>query len=378
MKVLSLFSMIFVFSLASFGYEVDQFTRRDKTPKDSTAILDAEIQRRLAEALKTANSSSYKCNGDSKAKDESRINLFNALRRQFESITPVGTLEKFVTKNPKISKRHLELSESIYSQEKKHSPILKKAGVTDVITVNGVQIGADKLGHFFDEGNTVYTQNFKNSYEEQKYRFGLFHSIDDENRDHGILTTGVFSYADIAANYGGHRFWEKICGYPNKNTDKADLENFKQFRCFKNSYVFCSPETGDWTLNPNQKFTLKDYVTPAWDESINCSLYDSDVAESVYKQMNNRAHLYKGNPIQPCPAEPKKCLQFQRSYTSDVADKLTSPLCKKIIEATKSQKPIDKKEKFSYDVEYYKELEQQKQREEELRKKGVAPRRSVS
>lgn len=357
MKRMLFFSVFILIFSSAFGYEVDQFTRRDEIPQDSTAVLDQEVQERLAAAVKKANGGflHFKCNGDFESRKESRLAIVSQIIDQLTTSKPIGVIEKFADKNPKIKKRVIPFQDSIYKDAKKYSKILNTAETTSVITLNGVQIGIDKLGHFFDQGFLGYRETFTSSNEKQKYLGGLTQSRRMEEDDYGSLTTGVFSYGDISANYDGQRFWEKLCGRENNDTSESDKQNIKKFGCKKDAYLQCDPNTGDWVLNPHQQFTFKDFVTPAWDESINCSLYSEDAKEFVSNEMNKRAFYYKGNVHQPCPAEPQKCIQFQKNYPSFVTEKLTSPVCLKIIAANNKKVKIDPQEKFKYGIEDYKE-----------------------
>ena len=266
-------------------------------------------------------------------------------------MTPIGLLEKWAKTTSAVPKRTIPAEDSIYGEAQKKFKILKNYGIAPVLNVSGTQIGADKLGHFFDEGYTLYLLNYKTQTDSEKYRNGLRHSIDGENQEFGAITTGVFSYADVSANYGGQKFWEKVCGNANKDTRPEDLEFMRTNRCKKDAYVLCDNKTGDWILNPHENFTLKDYVTPAWDESINCSLYEPEIVSGVYKAMNLNAFSYQGNPRQPCPAEPQKCIDFQSQYPAHAAKLLTSPVCKKIIEAAKTKNAIPPEQIFNYSLD---------------------------
>lgn len=339
----------------SFAYEVDQFTNRDQKPKDSTDLIDQEIKKRLTTAIENANSGwlTYSCNGDKNDKKESRMKLFRSIREELTTGSPVGLLEKFATKKKKISKRNVSFEESIYKDASKFSKILKVYEATSVISVNGVEIGADKLGHFFDQGYGIYLSNYKAQTEAQKYYNGLSGGKSMENNEFGLLTTGIYSYGDMAANYEGHKFWEKLCGSTNEDTSQVDRDHISLYRCHKDAYIQCDIQTGKWILNPKQNFTLRDYVNTAWDESINCSMYSSEAAPIVTKELTRKVHFYKGNPKQPCPAEPKKCLTLPQIYNSPASMFITSPICKKIIEADLSGETISPDEKFNYDLEEY-------------------------
>ncbi|MBC7419996.1 MAG: hypothetical protein H7328_04645 [Bdellovibrio sp.] len=339
--------ILILMGLTSFAeaYEVDNFTRRDEVPKDSIEILDKEINSRIDKALKKANAGFFRdnCNSEDKVKrSESRLKLFTELKEFLvnDSIAN-GELEEFAKDNAQVAKRKISFDESIYSSVKKF-PILKRFGVAPVINVNRVQIGTDKLGHFFNQGYSIYLNNAKRPSYDDRASIGFLDSLESETSLYGLQTTGVKSYADMSANYDGQRFWEKLCGFP-KTKDST--------RCEPDAYLQCNTD-GKWGLNLKQKFTLKDYVTSAWDEAINCSSFDPDNAEGIFNKMNKTAFTYKGNPLQPCPAEPQKCVEILEKYKS-VGKKTINPICRNVGKSLKENKPIDATTRFNYSYVMY-------------------------
>jgi len=116
------------------------------------------------------------------------------------------------------------------------------------IEVAGVRIGTDKLTHFFSEGWMSYGW----------YRAGIAKGLSPEEAELraikrgvllersvlGMATSGVFSPADLEANYQGMRFFRGLC-----DTDSPALK--------------LEPE--GWRLI--RPFDLADHVSPEWDES---------------------------------------------------------------------------------------------------------------
>lgn len=346
------FWFLFSFCNLAFAYEVDNFTDRSKKPKESLEILDLEIQKRLTLAINKANSGfpKWKCNGDEEDRYESRVKLFEAIKSQLENNEAIGKIEDWARKSPTVPKRMVEKRKSIYATSLQTSKILNFFGVAPVITLNGHQIGTDKLGHFFNEGYTLYQGNFKASTEFDKYNSGFLKSEDKEISSHGIRTTNVFSYSDVVANHEGQRFWEKICGFPNKDTSKLEIEHMKTYRCKSDAYVTCDIKSGNWQLNPSVQFSFKDYVNTGWDEAINCSLYAPEMAPFVTKELSLRAKENKVNPKQPCPVDPTKCYELEDRYKA-YRRLAISPVCRRIINDKASKIAIPKTEAFIYDID---------------------------
>jgi hypothetical protein len=113
--------------------------------------------------------------------------------------------------------------------------------------VHGICIGADKLGHFFEEGFgyfRIMTAGGGTSADAQNVGHGLEMGIQ------GLATTGVFSNADLAANLAGSKFY-------------ADL--------------MAAPST--------LKFAVKNYITDKWNEQSNPSFYESGLADIVWNNL---------------------------------------------------------------------------------------------
>lgn len=116
--------------------------------------------------------------------------------------------------------------------------------VGSVVKIHGLCIGADKLGHFFDQGydyfsatppsgsKTADTANIGRAME-----IGQF----------GLAATGVFSNADQVANHAGMQFYKDL----EKDPDKY-------------------------------KFSIKNYITDQWNEQSNPSFYEPQIGGVVW------------------------------------------------------------------------------------------------
>lgn len=107
-----------------------------------------------------------------------------------------------------------------------------------VVWKNGVPlyIGMDKIGHFFEQGYTCY---------EKGYDECIKMCINSENTYYGLLSSGVYSYADIYANLQGLKIWQQL--------------SEKHYTCSSTTCV------------KNEYIRLEDYIDEFWDESINPS-----------------------------------------------------------------------------------------------------------
>lgn len=173
-----------------------------------------------------------------------------------------------------------------------------------IVRIGDVVVGDDKLGHFLQVGYAMYyAVNKKNDprfrdirslsqkaaeFAVDDYKFiresrlqgeSLVMAFADfqENTQWGMEATMVKSYTDIASNYGGYLFWSRLT-----DGDKP------YFTCDRDHWV--RVVDFDW----------RDYVTPAWDEAINCNDYASEIEDQVAQQILLRG---KGR----CPVAPNVC-----------------------------------------------------------------------
>jgi Domain of unknown function (DUF4157) len=112
--------------------------------------------------------------------------------------------------------------------------------------VNNICIGSDKLGHFFQQGYQYFTiahtagQNTSNA-----VAFGQ----GTEAGRFGLVTTGVYSNADLAANRKGLDFYNSLAA------------------------------------NPNLTFDIASYINADWSEVNNPNFYEASVGEVVWRNL---------------------------------------------------------------------------------------------
>jgi hypothetical protein len=140
-----------------------------------------------------------------------------------------------------------------------------------VIKLNNILVGTDKLGHFFQQGYQCYRENWDDHF---LYKFdeavkalkvvqGPNPMPEDrparvygwamETGGFGLLTTGVYSKGDQAANLSGRQFWKDLAADP-----------------------------------ANYVFDIRKYVGPPWNEESNPSLYADGVGQPVWDVLLSR------------------------------------------------------------------------------------------
>ena len=274
--IASLFAFSAAFSAAFFAafpahaYEVDNFTGRNALlsgpeAADALPALDAKINQIIERAIEIANTESPgHCN---------RVMLRQEVAR-WTGPDPISFLEFWATFTKSVKQSKVALEDSIYAGVPfKESPGMWFAGIGRSLNLNGHIVGTDKIGHFFMQG----LDYFKRVQLEGESLDTVLRTEHGEDGVWGLKMTGVKSYADMAANYQGYRFWSEL--YMGAKP-----------------YARCEQERR-WVRA--RTFTWADYVSDAWDEAINCSEYNPALAARVRKALDARGLK--------CPIDLKRC-----------------------------------------------------------------------
>jgi hypothetical protein len=80
---------------------------------------------------------------------------------------------------------------------------------SNIIKVAGCLVGTDKIDHFFDQGYAYWRVSTYG----QDDRRAVDYGVASELGWYGIAVAGVFSYADLRANWAGYRFFKNLGGY---------------------------------------------------------------------------------------------------------------------------------------------------------------------
>jgi hypothetical protein len=180
--------------------------------------------------------------------------------------------------------------------------------LSDVVNINGHLIGLDKMGHFFAEGWQYFELT---QYENHTIEQALAWGKEQEAGKFGYSTTGIFSFADLVANFNGWRFWNKVL-LKEDDPLKGVLANF-----FNRPYITCDLQIIASIKNKkivkaweyNSRFDLSDYVDGTWDEGNNCNSYeDPFIEEKVTLRTKNV------DPDFSCPFIAEYCLESQEKY----------------------------------------------------------------
>ena len=235
--------------------EVDSFTGRHALA-DAGPFLNQVVNVWMEEAVVEANRPPLLPALQTKAQGCDRDRLMKALEDRLAGYL-VGQLEDFAENSTAIETIRTPLERSIYRDfdftESPTVALTRRLGV--LLRIGDVYLGSDKLGHFFTEGRT-YLDHYVEGGERSVLRYGDL----TEHTYYGGITTGIYSYADLAANLNGLRFWNAVFA---EHPDPLHPERPVR------PYMRC--EQGRW--HRVRAFDWNDYVDPAWDEALNCNAY---------------------------------------------------------------------------------------------------------
>jgi hypothetical protein len=308
-----------MWSQAGMAAEIDSVTPRKLKLDDGLAMINEIINQRMHEGIKNANAyREYIEEIDEYLETDNDCDedvLYSELRKAiFQSYTIAWGLKGYeldLQLRSLLSRQSysLSLNDSIYRDiDYLEGFSLKLKELSDVVNIDGHLVGLDKMGHFFAEGWQYFelTRDDGQSIE-QAVEWGR----QQEAGKYGYITTGIFSFADLAANLNGWRFWNKVL------LDEGDPLKGGLANLFNRPYVTCDIQIIDSIKNmkvvreweSNARFDLSDYIDGAWDEGNNCNSYADPIIENkVMARIKNIDADFS------CPVKPAYCMQAREKY----------------------------------------------------------------
>jgi hypothetical protein len=154
-------------------------------------------------------------------------------------------------------------------------------GVGRTIRLADVLVGSDKLGHFFSQGLKYYATFLMGAGEAAVVARGAY----NERWIFGSLTTGVYSNADLVANYEGYLFYRGL---------------------FEDGVVADRPalvrREGSRTT-VTRPFRWRDHVNDYWDEALNPSAFAPALAGFMRQRLPVLCDEYRKAPARFVPRD---------------------------------------------------------------------------
>ena len=251
------------FTVSTFALETDQFFAWGQPLEDETDMVNAKVNLEISRVLDEIN-------GRRGWRDLSCHRLVRKIK---------GRFRMFIFTDLELWAVNTALLDRIPSTADGEARFVRGSVYRDLtfidlaswlphsptIRINDVRLGTDKFAHFFSEGWWYYRfyrkarRNGKDP-EEAEAR-AINRGILSEKTILGKTSSGVFSPADLEANYQGMRFLVGLCEGGEPALERSDE---------------------GWRLSA--PFDFRDYVSPEWDESYQPSMYTKRVWSKVRRR----------------------------------------------------------------------------------------------
>jgi hypothetical protein len=232
--------------------ETDQFYAWDRELDDSTDMLNAKVNAEIQITLERLNAkpawAGRKCHEVAKRIDRHfRLLIFHDLELWANNTSLIARIPATPEEELRYRREYLYSNHALVDPGTWMPP-------SPTIEAAGVRFGTDKLTHFFSEGWFSYGWYRKAIQKgltpEEAQRRAIKHGITLERSVLGTGASGVFSPADLEANYSGMEFFIALC------TDESP-----------------GLQHGEHGWELSEPFDFRRQVSPEWDESYQPSVY---------------------------------------------------------------------------------------------------------
>ena len=245
------------------AYETDPYTHRERTVADSLVVLDREVNATLDRLA------------SSWSRGEREWRFVMTVYWRIGGPNFEDKLERWAMESPEIERIEFKRGESLIDDfPALIARVARIFNVGPIINLNGVYIGTDKIGHFLSQGRKFY-QRYRRLGDEA---LAMRRSVRTETGLFGRWTTGVYSNADLVANYEGYLFYRGL---------------------FHDDIVAGKPAVFRWQDGKpvrQRRFTWADHVNEFWDEGLNPNVYHKALLPHVEKRLLRLCDDYARRP----------------------------------------------------------------------------------
>ena len=306
-KILIAVAMLFSWSAARAA-EADHYTLREGQIADITAEVNKLANEGLGRAIEDLNVAGG-CNDSRKSEEQ----LYDRLTDIFSNHKK-GQLVNTILSGD-IPRTIIPLKESIYSEWSIWNGFLlgrkgaakSPLALFPLIKIGDTVVGVDKLEHMFGMGLRYFK---KHHLEERPLVSVLKGGIFSEKTFLGgnMLATGVFSYADLSANFNGMRFWNHML---QKRDDVLGAQHNA------GPYLVC--REGKWAKNEERPIDFRTYIDPSMQESMNCSKFATSAGARKFQQALAAMQSRDKSRIFTCPENPGLMDETAKKYEVEIA-----------------------------------------------------------
>ena len=253
-RIIFLICFTLLFSVSAMALETDNFLMWGRELEEATLDVNSYIENKIQHELNQINR---------KHEDKDCEIVRDKLIKSFRGFI-THPMEHWIeaTLGPaKVFPSEEEFSEedyfamSIYATHK--FDVSKYFSLSRNININGIYIGTDKFSHWMSTGARYY-KKYENALkrgksEEDAFRSAINYGIFLDRFVLGGVSSGVFSFGDLEANFQGLLLNRNFCRVGEQNYLKFDGRN--------------------WIMT--RKIDVRDYVNPNWDETYNPSVFSA-------------------------------------------------------------------------------------------------------
>jgi len=270
MDLLKAFIITFYFiSFNAFSLETDNFLTWGRELQDSSNDINKYINKKAIDTLEGLNLKrrSFTCEQvRNKVIMSFRGFITHPMEHWIEST--LGSKKVFPSEQDYSDVDYFMMS--IYGTPK--FDVSKYFSLSRNININGIYLGTDKLSHWMSTGERyyqVYKRHIKKGRsEEVAFQKAINYGVFLDRFILGGVSSGVFSFGDLEANFQGLLLNRQFCRVP-KDSRYLKYEN------------------GRWVLQ--RKIDVRDYVNPNFDETFNPSIFSAlkwDKVKENFKKEN--------------------------------------------------------------------------------------------
>jgi hypothetical protein len=235
------------------GYETDPYTNRLEPLADSAPVLNREVNLALQDVL---------ARHDHERREEQ---IAAAVFHRLGGYYWVDHIERWAMNSAEVEKLPTPRWHSVYRGLPLYATRISGLfGIGPSFRIGDTLVGTDKLGHFFSQGRKFW-RRWRRMQDETR---AAAHSAFTERAIFGAPMTGIYSNADLVANYEGYRFYRDLFEDDAQSGKPALLrwqgDHWQQQRPF------------DWN----------DYVDAYWDEALEPNAYDHLLAPVMHKRLH--------------------------------------------------------------------------------------------
>lgn len=281
--------------IPAFAMETDQFSNRDESIADSTAILNSKVNQTIENIVASWD----------RGRDE--MAMVEDIFHEIGGHQTIDKLERWAMKTDEIESLETPRHDSVFSGLPWYAIRMTTIfGVGKTIRVNGQLIGSDKIGHFLSQGRKFYKRYLETESEQEAARRSAY----TERAIFGKMSTGSYSNADLVANYEGHLFYRSL---------------------FEDDIIPGKPailrwEDDGWQIQ--RPFDWADHVNEYWDEALNVNHYDAWLYRHMRERLISLCPEYWENPeLYEVEDEEKLQEKYAHLHLVDTRELRLSYLC---------------------------------------------------